>query len=1010
MDASFGLAGAEDLPQALRAGLSTSFIDAALESEPAARTSLLINDAERGLKVMTEIEAALESCSEFAISVAFITVSGIAPLMQLLPRLAAKGVRGRILTTDYLRFTQPAALRKLMALSNIELRIFRTDEGRGEGFHTKGYLFRSGELCRIIVGSSNMTQAALTTTREWNLNLLTRDAGEVARTILAEFDMLWSRPESRRVEEVIDLYEAEWRNSTRAQREADRVIEEQIEAQPVKPNAMQRAFVERLRALRKEGETRALLISATGTGKTYAAAFAVADMAPRRMLFLVHREQIARQALRSFRRVIGREAHTYGLYAGGEKTAAADYVFATVQSVVRPGGEAAFAPNAFDVVVIDEAHRAAAPTYEKLMKRFRPKFWLGMTGSPDRMDGGDVYALFDHNIAGEIRLQQALENNFLTPFHYFGIADLTTLDDEGRAKRIAAEDFRLTAQKTRFDQMVQAIEWFCHSGDRRRGLVFAGSNDEARAIAEHLTQSGHPALALSGATSQEDRERAVRRLAHGTAGEILEFLVTVDIFNEGVDIPEVNEVVLMRPTESAVVFIQQLGRGLRKAPEKEFVTVLDFIGANEKNYLIATALSGDRSCSREKLRKFVASDAKRLPGASTIHFDEISSRQIFRTIDSAKLDAAGVLKDAYRRLKAELGRPPELRDFEARGSLEPLRFLLYGDGSWHGFLAKYEPEYKEEGGALTPEAVKRLVWLSLRTASGIRPLEALVLKAALIAEGGFDEDADDRAALESFRESSGLADALDRSLRALIGRHATGAERMSVGRVLSLGFERNSQERAKWTGCAVLDPDFQDPAAWRLDADFAGLLQNRVFRKRVGEIVRVSLERWRRVYSRRWKDTFLVLNETYAYDEVARLLNWPKNISAQIVGGYFLDQETKTLPVFINYEKRAGAIAYHDAFRSPSELLSLSKRNRTSSSMNAQWMTKAPGFEDVRILLFVRRTNEAEGAKAFYFLGEMEAAASPQDVRLTDGANAFEIVWRLETPVRRDVYDYLTGG
>ena len=990
MDAPFGLAGAEDLPQALRAGLSTSFIDAALESDPAARTSLLINDAERGLKVMTEIEAALESCDEFAISVAFITVSGIAPLMQLLPRLAEKGVRGRILTTDYLRFTQPAALRKLMTLPNIELRIFRTDEGRGEGFHTKGYLFRSGELCRIIVGSSNMTQAALTTTREWNLNLLTRDAGEVAQTIRAEFDMLWARPESRRVEDVIDVYEAEWRSSTRAQREADRVIEEQLEKQPVKPNAMQRAFVERLRELRKEGETRALLISATGTGKTYAAAFAVADMAPRRMLFLVHREQIARQAMRSFRRVIGEGGHTYGLYAGGEKSADADYVFATVQSVARPEAEAAFAPDAFDVVVIDEAHRAAAPTYEKLMARFTPNFWLGMTGSPDRMDGADVYALFKHNIAGEIRLQQALENNYLTPFHYFGIADLTTLDAEGRARRIAAEDFRLTAQQTRFKQMVDAVEWFCHSGDRRRGLVFAGSNEEARAIADYLTNSGHPALALSGETSQEARERAVRRLAHGTAGEILEFLVTVDIFNEGVDIPEVNEVVLMRPTESAVVFIQQLGRGLRKAPDKEFVTVLDFIGANEKNYLIATALSGDRSYSREKLRKFVASDVKRLPGASTIHFDEISSRQIFRTIDSAKLDAVGVLKDAYRRLKAELGRPPELRDFEARGSVEPLRFLLFGDGSWHGFLSKYEPEYQEESGALTPEAVKRLVWLSRRTASGIRPLEALVLEAAL--DG-----------------SASLADALDQSLMKLIGRTATRAERMSVWRLLSLGFERNSQELEKWSGCAVLDPAFADPAAWRLDADFAQLLLNPVFRQRLEEIVRVSLGRWERVYARRWKDTFLVLDETYAYDEVARLLNWSRNVSAQIVGGYFLDKETKTLPVFINYEKRAGAIAYHDAFRSPSELLSLSKRSRTARSKDAQWMTKAPGFEDLRILLFVRRSNEDEGAKAFYFLGEMEAVGSPQDVLLADGAKAFEIVWRLENPVRRDVYDYLAG-
>lgn len=409
----------------LMRGLYTSFIDGAYaDSSPILRANLLSNRPDGSEKVSSAIDDELRRCKEFFFSVAFITEGGIMPFLMTFDEMRKRHVRGRILTTDYRWFTEPAALRRLLALSDVcETRLYRC--GPGEGFHTKGYFFADGGEgnCRIILGSSNLTQSALSTNCEWNVRLTAAPGGELPEKVQSEFERLWRAPQSKPLTAaLIDRYAKERRQMHAYVPGTGSII---LPPSKLTPNAMQRAFIESLRKMREEEHAeKALLISATGTGKTYAAAFAAKDMHPRRLLFLVHREQIARQALKSFQRVFGEPACCFGLYSGSERRAEAKYVFATVQTMSKEEHLRSFEPDAFDLIIIDEVHRAGADSYLRLMDWFTTAFWLGMTASPDRPDGFDIYKLFDNNIAYEIRLRTAMQEDLLCPFHYYGIEDV----------------------------------------------------------------------------------------------------------------------------------------------------------------------------------------------------------------------------------------------------------------------------------------------------------------------------------------------------------------------------------------------------------------------------------------------------------------------------------------------------------------------------------------------------------------------------------------------------------
>lgn len=457
--------------QNIQSGLSTAFLDKNISSNILYRPQFISNDYKNGRKVLSTIEDELLHCDSFLISVAFITMGGITPLLQTLRTLEDKGIKGKILTTDYLAFSDPKALDKLATFSNIELKMYLVPDSKN-GFHTKGYIFQSDEIYKILVGSSNMTNTALTTNREWNTKIVSTKSGKFVSEMLDEFDELWNHPNTYSYNEFIGAYRVHYEEYKKVKQKE----EIKLPSKHLIPNSMQQAFISSLRNIRNSNESKALLISATGTGKTYASAFALQDQNPKRALFLVHREQIAKQALQSYKNVFG-NTKTFGLLSGNSKDTNVDYLFATMQTMSKKEVYSSFDPNTFDTIIIDEAHRIGAKSYQEIMDYFKPKFWLGMSASPERTDDFDVYAAFGHNIAYEIRLQQALEENLLCPFHYFGITDFLTNGNE-----TDFTDFNYLTSNQRVDYIIKQTNYYGYSGERVKGLMFCSSKKEAAAL------------------------------------------------------------------------------------------------------------------------------------------------------------------------------------------------------------------------------------------------------------------------------------------------------------------------------------------------------------------------------------------------------------------------------------------------------------------------------------------------------------------------------------------------
>lgn len=659
----------------LNKALHTSFIDKSFPSNKDLRPKLFFNDYKRRMNLAFEITKRLKECDYFEFSVAFISESGLAVLKQILLNLKEKGVKGRIITSTYLGFNAPKMFKQLLSFSNIEVRIFEQEHC---GFHPKGFIFHTGDHRDIIVGSSNLTQTALESNQEWDLFFTSHENGELASQVSNEFDIQWqlSTPLTN---EWIESYKETYVKPVRpASVQSSKII---------KPNKMQEEALKSLKNLRDNNKDKALLISATGTGKTFLSAFDVKRFKPKRLLFVVHRRNIAKAALRSFQYLIPNVS--MGIFSGNTKETDSDFIFSTVQTIHKKEYREMFDRDAFDYIIIDEVHRAGAQSYQDIVDYFKPKFLLGMSATPERSDDFDIYEMFDHNIAYEIRLIQAMEYNLLCPFHYYGITDMTIdgieIDDKS--------EFNILTSELRVDYIIEKINEYGYSGDRIHGLIFCSRKDECEKLSQLFNMRGYKTIALTGDSSEEMRQKAIDSLESNDENS-LDYIFTVDIFNEGIDIPKVNQVVMLRPTESAIVFVQQLGRGLRKNDSKEYVVIIDFIGNYEKNFLIPVALSGQTNYNKDSLRQFVCEGSLITPGASTIQFDQITEKRIYQSIDAANFTQVRLIKDSYKQLKEKLGRIPRLKEFEQYGAIDiQLMFQNKSLGCYHTFLSKYEKDY-----------------------------------------------------------------------------------------------------------------------------------------------------------------------------------------------------------------------------------------------------------------------------------------------------------------------------
>lgn len=712
----------------MKNGFETAYINSSAASNLAYRPEFISNNYKRGKKVLSSIEDELLKCDQFQISVAFITLGGITPLLQTLRELEDRGIKGEILTTNYLTFTEPKALKKLNDFSNITLKMYNVDVTI-EDFHTKGYIFKKEEIYRIIIGSSNITKTALTTNREWNTRLISTEEGEVTQNIIEEFNELWNSEYALNFDEFYEQYKEKYRIIKKQRKIALGEEIPSIEKYRLEPNSMQVGFIINLKKIIESGEKKALLISATGTGKTYASAFALRELKFKRMLFLVHRGQIAKQSLKSYRKVFGNDI-SMGLVTGKHQDYDVDFIFATIQTLSKDEVLKKYDRQAFDAIVIDEAHHSSASSYKKVMDYFTPELWLGMTATPDKRDdnleGRNIYEIFNHQIAYEIRLQDAMEEDLLCPFHYFGITDLEVISDVGKTVQEKEENFRYLTSDERVYNIMKQAQFFGYSGERVKGLIFCSRIDEAKELSEKMNEKGWRTLVLSGSDSESVRTNAIERLAGEESEEALDYILSVDIFSEGVDVPEINQVIMLRPTESPIIFIQQLGRGLRKAEGKEFVVIIDFIGNYRKNFMIPIALSGDRSYNKDNIRRYVTEGGRIIPGASTVHFDKISRQKIFQSIDNANFSDIKLIRENYRNLKDKLGHIPALVDFDKYGEMDVLRIFDNNSlGSYYKFLVKYEKGYTIR---LSEDEEKVIEFISKKLASGKRIHELELLR------------------------------------------------------------------------------------------------------------------------------------------------------------------------------------------------------------------------------------------------------------------------------------------
>lgn len=649
----------------------------------------LITNGEDG-NFLLELKNAFKTCKSFYFSVAFINFSGLQLILDELKSLDEKGVKGTIITSTYLNFTQVGALKKLKEFENIDLRIFITDE-KLRGFHTKAYIFEYEETYKIYIGSSNLTQSALKSNEEWNVKIVSKKDYNFSKDVMEAYYKLYH--ECYEVnDDFINDYDSFLKEikKTNVEESAKKLL---LKYEKIRPNAMQEKALENLHRLREHGGEKSLVIAATGTGKTYMSAFDVREFNPKKMLFIVHREDILRKAILDYKKIIPDKE--FGLFTGNIKENKKDYIFATIQSMSTYYSD--FKEDEFDYIVIDEAHHSVSETYKRVINYFKPKFLLGMTATPERTEGKDVFSIFDNNISLEVRLNEALEKNLVVPFHYFGITDIDLVDYTGIDINDIGKVSKLLEINERVDFIIEKMNFYGFDGFKRKAIGFCASIEHAEYMANEFNKRGIKSVALTGSDSVDKRQSEIRRLEDDNSD--LEVIFTVDLFNEGVDIPSINLVLMLRPTQSSIIFIQQLGRGLRKYKEKEFLTVLDFIGNYNKAFQIAIALNGAKYYDKESLKVSIKTDFFDIPGCTNIQMDEIAKERILSQIDRENFNNMKYLKEEYNEFKkVNGGRVVNLLTdyFSFEGAPNPLKFIgAVPSKSYLGFLEKIERDFED---------------------------------------------------------------------------------------------------------------------------------------------------------------------------------------------------------------------------------------------------------------------------------------------------------------------------
>lgn len=909
--------------------INFGFIDNQTESLEIYQPTLVTN--QHNNTVLEALEDELRTATSFTIAVAFVTCGGLIDLKTILADLNDHNVRGQLITSTYLNFNKPEVFEDLLNIPNLDVRLLDQD-----GFHTKAYYFEHADFESILVGSANLTQNALKKNFEWNLRVTSTERGDVVCDVKDDLDALWKKSQPL-TEAWVKDYQRVWRPVPRASIIA---TSNMASSELIQPNEMQKEALQAITNLRvAKHAKRALVVAATGTGKTYLAAFDVRNFKPSRMLYVVHREQILTKAMESFKKILGGNDDDYGILSGSQKNLDCKYIFATVNMASKKDIREQLGPNAFDYILIDEAHRVSennenerASMYQKLMSFYQPKFMMGMTATPERTDGTNVYEYFDYNLAYENSLIDALDNDLLAPFHYIGVTDY-----EKNGQTITdTTDLKYLVSDERVAHLIKKTRYYGPNQNKLHGLIFVSRIEEGQELARKLNQKGYRSEFVYSATPVTEREDAVDRLNAGN----LQYILTVDIFNEGVDIPCLNQIVMMRPTKSSIIFLQQLGRGLRKYHGKDYVTVLDFIGNYDENYMIPMAFDKSHSSNKEQIRQQIISPT--ISGVSTINFEHIARKRILDAVGKAKLDAMTRFRDSYKSVKDKIGhRQPTLLDFAQIGPVN-VSDIIRKFKTMYDMRMKFEDDPIDE---LSTRQYKFLLFLSREIAVSKRPVEAILLTSLIKKESLSDKDI--------------------KTLMANNGVFCDDETLTNTASILDLSyFMKKNQE--KYGNVALVE---YHNDTWTLNKVFRNDLKNQTFSNYVKDVCDANLCELQKA-SFHFNERFTIGNKYYRND-VIKLLNWPAEQNAQNVGGYAMRPDKRFFPVFIALEKTEkfqNKMAYEDAFIDRGTMRWFSKSGRSTSSNQERNVINNTSYGLIQ--LFVKKSDDdKKEGNDFYYLG-----------------------------------------
>lgn len=904
--------------------------------------SSLFTGAHSEPNMLNELKHEILTADRIDFLVSFIKWSGLRCLMEQLEKFTANGGQLRVITTTYMEATDLKAVLELSKLPNTEIKIsYDTNSTR---LHAKAYLFRRETgFTTAYVGSSNMSNPALTSGLEWNLKVTEKDSYDVLKKIEASFESYWHQREFMSFAADDERHVEQLRKALGKKKGSDR---EALHFHfDIHPYEYQREVLEKLEAQRTLfGHYRNLLVAATGVGKTVISAFDYKRFAqgrPRaRLLFIAHREEILKQSRDTFRFIV-KDLNFGELHVGNNRAQSIDHLFISIQSFNSMKLAEITTPDFYDFIIVDEFHHAAAPSYQRLLSYYKPRILLGLTATPERMDGKDIFRYFDDRIAAEIRLIDAIDRKLLSPFQYFGVTDHIDLSQVKWSRRgydLKELDNIYTHNKIRATQIMNSLKKYVTDLEEMKALGFCVSVEHALYMAKVFNEAGIAAIALHAESSEEDRDQAKGRLAGGE----VKIIFVVDLYNEGVDIPEVNTVLFLRPTESLTVFLQQLGRGLRLSEGKECLTVLDFIGQAHKEYNFQDKLRALIGRTKHSIQHYVEHGFSQLPRGSFIQLEKQAKEYILRNLKQQAITRRSLV-GKIKYFEADTGQKLTLHNFVSYYGLS--LFELYGGRNggrtFRGLMA--EAEVREpfvfENGDYLAKRIPALLNLNSR-----RLLQFLI---AYLEEGCKPQTEEERLMLNMFYYT----------------------------------FYRSEPAKA----------GFQD-----VEHAMRSIFSCRAFRDEVVELLKINYEQIDFV-DRRNSFPFscpLDLHCKYSADQVLAAFGyWNEEKAPAFREGvkYFEDRKTDIFFITLNKsDKDFSPSTLYEDYAINERLFHWQTQSRTSEESNTAQRYIHHRRTGNRVALFVREYKEVHQYTApFIFLGEAEYVSH-------EGNKPMSFIWRLK--------------